>query len=296
MNLSNLFLRNFQKYYQVLLLAILLVSASCKKQKLQKSDTEGLLTKTEATKDSLVANVPIPETPQTVPVQNPKTEEDLKSKIDEIDFEYLSSQSKISFKSKDQNIDDANISFRMKKDSIIWFNVRVAILDVARGIITQKGISLMDMYHKTAYQFNYDSLSKQFGVKLDFGLIQSVIVGNMPIRKKPREVRREKDYLLLKQNEGKIMVDNYIGEGNRKLKKLLVQDQPTQNTLKMEYDDFQSLNAFLFPYNNLLTLDYQSDTDKLFYQTVIRIKHKKVELPSQPLTFPFVIPASYDRK
>jgi hypothetical protein len=294
MNFSLIAFSNFLKpHYWAM--ALLLLATACKRQHVQKS-VDVANAQPEVQKDTLVSP-PTTTLPVQPPVVAPKgDQEDFKNKIDEIDFEYLNSQAKVSFKSKDQNIEDANVSIRMKRDSIVWFNVKVFGIDAARAIITKEGLQMMDLYHRVAYQYSFDSLSTQFGVKLDFNLIQAVILGNMPIRKKPREVRREKDYLLLKQNEGKVLVDNYIGEGNRKLKKLLVEDIPTKTSLKMEYDDFQSLNNFLFPYNSLLVIDSQSKSDNLPYQTVIRIKYKKVELSTEALGFPFKVPAGYERK
>lgn len=268
-----------------ILILFTLFSVACKRQHLQK-------TTPEATKDSLLVVVPTPTVPEA-PKVPPVVEE--KVPIEEIDFQYIASKSKVSFKSKDQKFDDLTVNIRMKKDSVIWFSVRMMI-EVARGIITKEGLTLMDMYHKDYYKFGYDSLSTKFGAKLDFNLIQSIVVGNMPLQKKPREVRKEKEYFLLKQEEGRVIVDNYIGEQNKKLKKLLVQDQPTKTSLRMEYDDFQLLNNLLFPYTNLITIDGTSQKDNLPYQTVLQIKHQKVEVPAEALTFPFVIPASYTRK
>ena len=83
---------------------------------------------------------------------------------------------------------------------------------------------------------------------------------------------------------------------DRKLKKLMVTEQPTKNTLRLDYEDFTALNNFVFPYTSLVTLNYQSGTDGQFYETLLQIRHSRVELVDKAPGFPFSIPARYDRR
>ena len=234
----------------------------------------------------------------SVAIIPPTTEpEDTKVTVENVDFKYLSARSKVSFKSKDQDIDNANVNIRMKKDSVLWLSIVAGPIEVVRGLITRDSIQIVDRYHKEYYQYDFKSLSEKFNFQLNFDLIQSILVGNMPIPKKPNQrFRKENDYFMLRQDEGKIMLENYIGEQNRRLKKLMVTEQPTKNSLTLDYDDFTQLNNYLFPYTSLIQLDYQSEKDKQLYQTVFRIKHQKVELSDKTLTFPFSIPAKYEKK
>lgn len=227
------------------------------------------------------------------PVAEP---EDIKVSIENVDFQYLSAKSKISFKSKDQEIDDASVNIRMRKDSLLWLQVSKGPIEVVRGLITRDSIKIIDRYNKKVYLYDFTALSHNFNFQLSFDLIQSILVGNMPIPKKVgQRFKKEKDYFMLRQDEGKISLENYIGEQNRRLKKLLVTEQPTKNSLTLDYEDFTQLNNYLFPYTSLIELDYESKKDQQRYQTVFRIKHQKVELSEKPLTFPFSIPAKYER-
>ena len=218
-------------------------------------------------------------------------------KLEEIDFDYLTAKSKFSFKSRTQDIDNANVNIRIKKDSLIWFSVNGVGFEVARGIITPDTVVFMDKFHKEYYAFDFEQLSRQFKFKLNFQLLQSLIVGNLPVPREPgQKLRREKDFLLLRQNEGRVAIDNYIGEKNRKLKRLQAVEQPTRNSLTLDYEDFTELSNYLFPFTSLITLDVRSQEDKQYYQTVIRIKHSKVDLLDTNPGFPFSIPSSYKKK
>ena len=220
-----------------------------------------------------------------------------RANVAEIDFDYLTAKSKISFKSPEQSIDNASVNIRVRKDSLIWVSISKLGIEAVRGLITRDSIVILDKIHREYAVYDYATLSKQFNFAMNFDLLQALIVGNLPLPKRPaQKVKNERDYLLLRQSEGKVLVENYIGEEDRKLKKLMVTEQPTKNTLRLDYEDFSSLNNFLFPYTSLVTLDYQSKTDGQFYQTLLRIKHNKVELVDKNPGFPFTIPASYDRR
>lgn len=223
--------------------------------------------------------------------------EEARANVAEIDFQYLTAKSKISFKSPQQDIDNANINLRVRKDSLIWVSVSKVGIEAVRALITRDSITIIDKIHKEYSVYDFPALSRQFNFNMNFALLQALIVGNLPLPKRPaQKIKNERDHLLLRQSEGKVLVENYIGEQDRKLKKLMVTEQPTKNTLRLDYEDFTSLNNFLFPYTSLVTLDYKSKTDGQFYQTLLRIKHNKVELVDKNPGFPFTIPASYQRR
>ena len=120
----------------------------------------------------------------------------------------------------------------MRKDSVLWLQIVVGPIEVVRGLITRDSIQIIDRHNKAYYQYDFASLSQKFNFQLSFDLIQSILVGNMPIPKKPGEkFKKENDYFMLRQNEGKISLENYIGEQNRRLKKLLVTEQPSTKIL-----------------------------------------------------------------
>ena len=215
----------------------------------------------------------------------------------EIDFKYLTAKSKFSIKSKDENTDNASMNIRVRKDSLIWFSVQKLGIEAARAIATRDSIIILDKIHSEYSVYDFPTLSRQFNFDLSFDLLQSLIVGNLPLPKRPaQKIKNERDYLLLRQSEGKVLVENYIGEDDRKLKKLMVTEQPTKNTLRLDYADFKALNNFLFPYTSLITLDYKSDADGQFYQKLLQIRHNKVELVDKNPGFPFTIPRNYTRR
>jgi hypothetical protein len=218
-------------------------------------------------------------------------------KVNEVEFDYLLTKSKFSFRSSTQDFDNTNVNIRIKKDSLIWLSVTGIGFEVARGLITPDSIVFLDKLHKEYFVFTYAQLSKQYNFDLNFKLLQSVIVGNLPIPPGPdSRFFKENEFFLLNQKSGRITVDNFIGEKNLKLERLKVVEAPTNNTFTLNYEDFREVNSFLFPFGSMINLDVQSQKDKQFYQTTMRIKHNKVELVSKDPGFPFSIPASYTLK
>jgi tmRNA-binding protein len=279
------------------LLIIFLVSlffASCKRQK---TPDAPVVSSVKAKVDSALVksqNSPRIDTiiSQTSPVRTPQIaeSEDEIVKVDEIDFKYLKMKSKAVVRNDNGGTQDYGIQVRMKKDSLIWISVSWSIIgEVARMVFKKDSAYTLVMNQKTLVKdykvFSYDTFSEEYGVKLSYDIVQSLIIGNQPVKKKYK-VSKEKGFFLLRQNDGKVEIDNYINEENRKLKKLMLTQQSAHKKLTMDFEDFSTLNSFLFPYSSLITLDYQGE-DMKFYQTSIQLKHTKVELVEEALEFPF---------
>ncbi len=284
-----------------LLLSVVVTADRCRRRPLSRSNGQSPVVSQPLTVDSTViartSPLPADSTAPARPIKPRPGIEEARANVAEIDFAYLTAKSKISFKSPEQDIDNANINIRVRKDSLIWLSVSKIGIEAVRGLITRDSIIIIDKVHREYSVYDFPTLSRQFNFDMNFDLLQALIIGNLPLPKRPaQKIKNERDYLLLRQSEGKVLVENYIGEQDRKLKKLMVTEQPTKNTLRLDYEDFTSLNNFVFPYTSLATLDYKSKTDGRFYQTLIRIKHNKVELVDKTPGFPFTVPASYRRR
>ena len=219
------------------------------------------------------------------------------AKIQEVAFDYLTAKSKFSFNGKNQDFDNTNVNIRMKKDSLIWISVTGIGFEVARGLITPDSIVFMDKIHKDYFVFNYAQLSRQYNFKLDFPLLQSIIIGNLPFEpESDAKLTREGEFFVLKQNKEKISIENYIGTNNLKLTKLNANETGTSNKFSLDYQDFKEVSNFLFPFTSLVKLNVKSPKDQQLSETTIRLKHNKVELVNQSPGFPFSIPSSYKRK
>lgn len=278
--------------FLLLLLASTLFFASCKRQQINTSanipspDSVNISVFTPPVIVNDSSNV----TPSNNPIKVGENEED-KVKINEIDFKYLKAKSKIAIM-KDGKTDNVSANIRIKKDSIIWLSVTFGVFgEVARALITKDSAFVSALNQKNLkreyHKYSFAELSQEYNFDLNFNIIQSAIIGSQPIKKKYK-LSKDKGFFLLKQKEGRVIIDNYVGEVDRKLKKVMLEDElPTKRKMTLDFEDFTTLNQYLFPYTSVLTLDVQSPDDHKFYQTLIQLKHTKVELLEEPLEFPF---------
>ncbi|MES2516573.1 MAG: DUF4292 domain-containing protein [Bacteroidota bacterium] len=276
----------------IFLLAITLFFASCKRQQINKTaivvdSTNVTVTTPTLPTDSVQVTIP------SVPVNVVENDED-KVKVDEIDFKYLKAKAKVSIKSPKLN-QTVNVDIRMKKDSIIWMNISALGFSVASALFDKDIVKIYNKLEGNYNELTYSDFAEKFNFNVNYDILQSLIIGNRPFKKNKSRVTRENEYYLLKQEQDKVMIDNYIGE-NRKLKKLLLTQEDTDNKLTLDFDDFTTLNQYLFPNSSLITVDYKSQEDQKMYQTVVNIKHTKVELLDTPLEFPFKVPEKFLKK
>jgi hypothetical protein len=266
-------------------LVSIITLASCHKQRLTKSintlpskDSVTVIASADSVKTDSVAG--------TSPLN-----------IKEITFDYLTTKSKFSFKNAKQDLENTNVNIRIKKDSLIWLSVTGVGFEVARGIISRDSIVFMDKIHKDYFVFGFDQLSRQYNFDLNFDMLQSIIIGNLPFPL-PMEANatQENGFLLLKQKEGRLNIDNYIAGSNQKLTRLEALEEPTSSTFSLDYEDFKSVDSFLFPFSSLINVDVRSDKDQGAKTTRISLKHSKVEIVKQNPGFPFSVPGSYTRK
>jgi len=222
-----------------------------------------------------------------ISVPKPEIKEEPKVTIDDLNFNFLKAKSKIVWKTaKDQ--DTYTVDIRMKRDSIIWVNISQSGFTGATGLFSKDLVQFYQKINGEYYRMNYDSLSTKMGFKVDYGILQSLIVGNQPFKKNNSRVIRENENIILKQQEGRINIDNMVGP-NRKLKKLLLNDVPTNNKMTMDFEEFTELNQVLFPFSSQINLDVK-DKNNVNVNTLITIKYSKVELLDTPLEFPFRVP------
>jgi len=218
-------------------------------------------------------------------------------KIAEVAFDYLTAKSKFSFEGKTQNFDNTNVNIRIKKDSLIWISVTGLGLEVARGLITRDSIVFMDKIHKDYFVFTYAQLSKQYNFELNFPLLQSIIIGNLPFPQQPdAKFLKQDNFILLKQNKERLSIENYIDQNNLKLARLNALEEGTNNTFSLDYQDFKDVSSSLFPFSSLVKLNVKSPKDQQRSETTISLKHSRVEIVNQSPGFPFSVPSSYKRK
>ncbi len=283
-------------YTALLFMSVLLGVGGCRRQVPATSPTAQPTTR--PTPDSSVVSRPVSGSTSSGTSDNPASfARAIDANVAQVDFMFLTMRSKLSFKSPQQAIDNATVSIRVQKDSLIWLSISKLGIEGARVLIARDSVHILDKINRQYAVADYGTISRQFRFPLNFAFVQALLVGNLPLPGQPAQVvRQEADTLLLRQTSNGSQIDNYIGEQNRKLARLLVSVQQTGNTLRLDYQEFTALNTVLFPYASQLELNYKTTDTGQPAQTAVMIRHSKVEQVSENPGFPFSVPASYQRR
>lgn len=214
--------------------------------------------------------------------------------IEEIDFGYLHGKAKMVFKD-DQREREVKANIRIRKDSVIWMTFSVVGVQGGKALINQDSITIVSTVDKEYYVFTYAELSKRFNFEINYGVIQSALLGNPILAKKPEdEIGREGTFDVLLQRAGSVAVKNLINSTTRKLEQVELSETTSTNSLKVSYSNFQPVGERLFPYNGIISIFYK--TPNGIVNNTISFEYNKAEVGDKELKFPFNIPKRYDRR
>ena len=216
-------------------------------------------------------------------------------KVSEINFEYFQSKAKIDY-DDGTNQFSSPMTIRMRKDSVIWISVNPALgIEVVRALITPDSVFVIDKIHKDYYALGLNYVKTNFGVDLNFKMIQSALLGNLILPKEEADiVDFEGDYAKLRQQRTGMEILNFIGKTTRKIESAVVTDTKSTNNLTIKYTDFAPLDTFQLAYTTQVIANYT--TSKGIMKSNISINHQRVDLKDKQMRFPFNVKNKYDRK
>jgi hypothetical protein len=265
---------------------MVLFTTSCKRQRIYKTDT--------GDSTSVVLTQPdIPVKTDSISTATPTSTAKVDVTPAEIDFKFLRIKSKVDYSSGSDS-QSFPITAHIEKDNKIWLSIAVG-LEVARGLITQDSIIFLDRLHRTYYKYDFVTLSRQFNFNLNYDLVQSILIGNMPIKKREGdEITKQESNFVIRQKENTVQIENFIAEPNLKLQKLTAVDTTGSSKMQIDYSNFQAINNFLFPQAIMARIDAPKD-DKT-NQTLINLQHNRIEFLDESPGFSFSIPKGYSPK
>lgn len=214
--------------------------------------------------------------------------------IEEIDFEYLHGKARMILRdAKKEREVKANI--RVRKDSVIWMTFSVIGVQGGKALINKDSITIVSNVDKEYYVFDYEELSRRYNFDINFNVIQSAMLGNLiQPRTDTDDVVQETSFFLLKQDIETINIANYVNSASMKIEKVEMKEGNTNNSLVLNYSNFQPLSNKLFPYNGTISLFYKTLSGIL--NTTIIFEYNKAEVGGRELKFPFNIPKRYVRR
>jgi len=213
--------------------------------------------------------------------------------VEEIDFDYFHSKTKVRYAEGDKQV-NGNAHIRIKKDSLIWVSVSPSIgIEATRMMISKDTAIIINRLDKEYYVFNFEEISRYFNFKVDFDLIQSILLGNLakPVDKET-QIAKENNYYMIKQSSGPLDIQSFVLIENKKIETVLINEKETSNFMTLKYSEFKEVDEYLFPKTCQVNLTYKAKKGPLV--TSINLQHNRTEISEKTLKFPFNIPAKYE--
>ncbi len=265
-----------------LILGCLLIAfmGSCRSQKRKKTQVEvGPVAVTDSVKSQEVIEQAVPE-----------KENKLVFFPEETDFSIVKLKSQVEIKSSKIN-QSFPASIQIRKDSVIWVSVAIG-LEAARAVINNDSAFLLDRLNRKYYRLSLAQLSRQLNFDLSYGLIQGLILGNMPVR--PDSVHdsfgKEPGYNVIFQKRNSVGIENRIDVSNNKLFAIEASDEESRARLSISYKDFVLISEKILP--QIVSMIVRGEGDAA-PETSITFEHSRFDFSARDVKFPFSIPKTY---
>lgn len=214
--------------------------------------------------------------------------------IEEIDFEYFQGKARMVLRDGN-NEREVKSHIRIRKDSVIWMTFSVIGVQGGKALINKDSITIVSTVDKEYFVFEYPELSKRFNFEINYDVIQSAMMGNLLVeRSEADQIEQVSSMYLLKQQSGPVNVTNYINAASMKVEKIELNENDNNNSLTVNYSNFQPVGNKIFPYNGVIVLFYKTVAGLL--NTTIIFEYNKAEVGDKELKFPFNIPKKYERR
>jgi hypothetical protein len=215
-------------------------------------------------------------------------------KVENIDFEYFHGKARMVLRDANKER-EVKANIRVRKDSVIWMTFSVIGVQGGKALINKDSITIVSNVDKEYYVFEYAELSKRYNFNINYDVIQSAMLGNLLVNTKDEdEILQESSMFMLKQKAGTVDITNYINAASMKVEKIDMKEKNSNNSLVINYSNFQPVGDKLFPYNGTINLFYKTLSGVL--NTTIIFEYNKAEVGDKELKFPFNIPKRYVRR
>lgn len=207
---------------------------------------------------------------------------------DKKDFSTLNIRTNAKFKDS-KNSYSFSADIRIKKNEIIWINVKLLGFPVAKALITPNKVSYYEKINGTYFEGDFSLLSNWLGTDLDFNKVQNLLTGtaldDLTASKYLSQVENEM-YQLTEKTQTNTVKSFYFEAANFLLKKETILQVKESRSLEINYPSHEKQNNMFLP-NEINIKAEQGDT------VFIDLVYKNI-LFNENLSYPFSIPSNYE--
>ena len=205
----------------------------------------------------------------------------------EHDFSTLNIRANAKYEDEKQS-HSMNADIRIKKDEIIWINIKFLGIPMAKAMITPTKVSYYEKINNTYFEGDFSMLSNWLGTDLDFNKVQNLFLGkaidDLTKDKWVSEVV-EKMFKLSLPNGSDVSKEFYFEGANYLLKKETITQASKNRNLEIRYPSFKEEKGMFLP-NEINIKAEQKD------KVTIDIEYKNTTF-NENLSYPFSIPSGY---
>jgi hypothetical protein len=207
---------------------------------------------------------------------------------------------------QDRKYHDFKGQIRIVKDSLIWVNFSQDLgIQIARIMITEDSVKFIDRIQQQYLITDYDYINNFLNTNIDFGILQSIILGNDfeyyekaefkaavdgdEYRLSTTGRKKLKKYVRNNDDATRILFQTlWLDPLNFKIKEVKLQEL-TKDSKKLtaSYSDFEQIGERLFPN----TTKYLIEADDAIR---VEVKYSRINL-DKSMNFPFKIPSDYTK-
>lgn len=220
------------------------------------------------------------------------------------DFEWLSLKARVKYQDDYQSI-SGTTNIRLKKDSIIWINVKKFSIEGARVLITPDSVFLIDRLNRQFAKTDFSYLERMFKFpyvyspetnKLEslasFESIQNIILGNAVIlpSQENSQANLSNQYELKGDIDKDFSTQHNLEGQDYRLTHLHYNDKLNRQTLDIQMDDYRpAFGSQFFSYFRNVNMN-SAETGKIGLE--VKISSAEFNVPKSII---FEIPSRYKR-
>ncbi|MCD2426225.1 DUF4292 domain-containing protein [Niabella pedocola] len=212
-------------------------------------------------------------------------------KLNHIDYTTFSGRAGVTYKAKGDT-KNFDIKLQIHKDSLIWASVIGPLgIEVARGVITQDSVRIINKLNKQYISSSYVYLQEQLGLPLDLGTLQDLLVGNPVFIDKTNSSYTKQDDTLQVTSRTRFfsnllsaMLPDYLPA----VSKLEDVDAGRNRSAELTYGSYEKVNNAQFPKARTIHVKYKTDIE-------IQLDYKSYTF-NEALNTPFSVPKGYKTK
>ena len=207
-----------------------------------------------------------------------------------VDAEWLSARVKVKYRGEDEKL-NATANLRMRKDSVIWFNVKKAGVEAARVQITTDSVYIINRMDKEYTIKGLDFFEKSYNLPSSFEAIQNIVLGNVLYLsniKPESKIKDNQHYLMVEKDN--IRAEYWMEGLTYFLTEMAFTDIRNDRKFNMTFGDYEQVDEKQnFSYFRNLNVSGENTNE-----VDLDLKLSNVEI-NKPKSIKFDIPKRYKK-